>query len=357
MATALIAGHICMDLIPAIPTALEIVPGELVNVGPMTLRAGGCVGNTATDLADLGARIRIVAGVGDDDLGVALRRQMRKRLGAADGLVTVHTASTSYSIVLEPAGTDRAFWHHVGANADFDESMISMSSEIELLHLGYPPLLPRLIGDKGAQLGALLRRAVATGITTSLDFASVRPDASQPDWHPILARVLPAADIVTPSVDDLASMFGSQVDGSRESLSSLAAELIALGAGVVMLTAGSRGALLKTASPRRLSTAGRALAPSVGWWADREIFAPPTRTEVVSTTGAGDAASAGLLYGVLKGLRPEAALALAMDAAAFRISGRGRLPAYNATESAASAAVPTRLGRATGEDGGEHVDR
>jgi sugar/nucleoside kinase (ribokinase family) len=333
MSTALIAGHICIDLIPAVPSGLGIVPGELVNVGPMTLRAGGCVANTATALADLGANVRVIAGVGDDDLGAALRRQIRERLGGDVGLVTVSGASTSYSIVLEPPGSDRTFWHHIGANADFDDDMVSLA-DTDLLHLGYPQLLPRLIAHDGARLQALLQRAKSATITTSLDFAAVRPDGSEPDWRAILKGVLPAADIVTPSVDDLVSMLGTTIDNSRSSLSSLAGELIALGAAVVMLTAGPQGALLRTGSARRLAAAGPGLAGNVDEWADCEIFAPAAATRVISTTGAGDAATAGLLYGVLRGLAPNAALSLAMDTAALRVSGR----AANGNAHAGSAA-------------------
>jgi hypothetical protein len=45
MLRALVAGHVCIDLIPGLTGPVDVAPGGLVEVGPIALRPGGCVAN------------------------------------------------------------------------------------------------------------------------------------------------------------------------------------------------------------------------------------------------------------------------------------------------------------------------
>lgn len=58
MHSVVIAGHVCVDFIPELPEASAVRPGELLEIGPLTVQAGGCVANTGGDLAALGADVR-----------------------------------------------------------------------------------------------------------------------------------------------------------------------------------------------------------------------------------------------------------------------------------------------------------
>src|SRR5512134_1134025 len=80
-----VAGHICLDLIPA--------PGKpsgggateaLGSIGPLALAAGGCVGNTGIAVARLGLPTTLVARVGDDPLGRLLGALVRDAAPGAD---------------------------------------------------------------------------------------------------------------------------------------------------------------------------------------------------------------------------------------------------------------------------------
>ena len=53
MRSVVVAGHVCVDFIPEIPSGAATEPGELLEVGPLTVAAGGCVANTGGDLAAL----------------------------------------------------------------------------------------------------------------------------------------------------------------------------------------------------------------------------------------------------------------------------------------------------------------
>ncbi|HUC12982.1 MAG TPA: PfkB family carbohydrate kinase, partial [Acidimicrobiales bacterium] len=65
-----------------------------------------------------------------------------------------------------------------------------------------------------------------------------------------------------------------------------------------------------------------------GTWADAEFFFPAAANGPVVTTGAGDAATAGLLYGILTQSPTQEAGSIAAWAAASKVAGLRRLPRY-----------------------------
>ena len=299
MRSVVVAGHVCVDFIPQLPAAATTRPGELLEVGPLAVHAGGCVANTGGDLAELGAAVDVVGDVGDDELGTVVVALLRARGTRTDQIRLLGDRSTSYSLVFEPGGQDRSFWHHVGANAEFDGSAVDLSGA-DLLHVGYPSLLPALIADGGEPLVALFERARAAGVTTSLDLAVIDPasPAAREDWPALLRRVLPLVDVLSPSVDDVRTALGVDVSDLRRHRAHAARPR-------------TRDACCSppAAAGLQLSTA------------KEEHFILPPAGEVRTTLGAGDAATAGLLYGLLEGLEPRATLELAARTAAARVSG------------------------------------
>ena len=316
MPSAIVAGHVCVDLIPELEALPDVGPGELAEVGPLTAAAGGCVANTGGALAALGADVAVAGDAGDDPLGALLETMLAAR-GVDTGQIRRRAGeTTSYSLVLEAPGRDRAFWHHVGANAAFDGATVELAGT-DLLHVGYPSLLPALTADGGAALSALLARTREQGAITSLDLAVIDPasDAARLDWGALLGRLMPLVDVISPSIEDLRSGLGFVED-----LGGAARRLVAMGAGVALVTAGQDGLALCTGDAARLRAAGPALAVAVARWAGAEHAVPAVEVEVHSTLAAGDAASAGLLWGILDGLGPRESLQLAAETAAAQVA-------------------------------------
>lgn len=313
-----VVGHVCVDIAPAGLGSTTIAPGRLVETGPLRLTLGGAVANTTRVLGALGAQVQIDAAVGRDPLGRLVASELRSQ-GAVLGEPTiVDGAATSYSLVLETPGVDRAFWHHVGANARFDGSGVNLD-DIDLLHLGYPSLLPALLEDDAAALVTLFSRARRAGTTTSLDLAVIDPDsaAGQLDWQRILDAVLPLTDILSPSLADLTSALRIAGEPSPALTHGLAAELVERGAAVVTLSNGAHGMYLSVASSERLSSGGRALVPLADRWANTSIHIPAEPVDHVATTnGAGDASTGGLLFAISRETDPAVAGALAAASAA-----------------------------------------
>lgn len=323
-----VAGHLCLDITPLSAERARIDPGSLIEVGPLAITLGGSVANTGGALADLGAHVVPYATVGDDALGSLLLSKLAAEGFAHPHLSVSRSLATSYSLVIEHSGTDRTFWHHTGANAAFDGSAVDVA-EHSLLHIGYPPLLPGLLDNSGENLRDVFAKARSAGVTTSVDLAVVDRNSTVGalDWDAILSSIFAHCDIATPSFDDLTSAFGSDEPYSPDLVDRFADRLLAEGVAVVAISAGQHGLRMRTASQERLLAGGKILAPLARSWADRSLTVPPLRVDhPVTTTGAGDASTAGLLYALSQGATPEQSVALAIACSAAVISGMRPTP-------------------------------
>lgn len=324
---AIVAGHICLDIIPMIQSKSDglsslFVPGKLVDVGQAVTATGGAVSNTGLALHRLGKDVKLMGKIGADLFGDAVLTVLRKQAEhLAEGMIVSEHVHTSYSVVISPPATDRIFLHSTGANDMFTAADIPESSlaGAKLLHFGYPPLMRSMYSQGGAELRALLKKAKGAGLTVSLDLAKPDPesDAGRVEWREILSNALPYVDIFLPSFEEIVFMLDRErydslvreandatmldlADG--ELLSHIAEQLLDMGAAIVGLKLGEHGMYVKTSSETARLAAMGALAPSsasLDRWANRELLCPTFEVNVAGTTGAGDCTIAGFLTGML----------------------------------------------------------
>jgi len=326
---AVVAGHLCLDIIPAFgeeagaEAAAVFRPGSLHEVGPAAFSTGGAVSNTGLSLHKLGAAVRLIGKVGDDDFGGIVRRIIAghgPRLG--DGIITDAGSGTSYSIVISRPGTDRLFLHYPGANDAFRASDIPDGplSCARLFHFGYPPVMKSMYLQDGRELAAAFRRAKKAGATTSLDMSLPDPasEAGRADWPAILRSVLPWVDVFLPSFEEILFMLRRETfermrgeAAGTELIAGLGREILDMGAKIAVLKLGERGLYTRTADLSAINDMGRARPADPGNWADREMWAPCFQVRVAGTTGSGDAAIAGFLMGLLRGFSPAMTLTVA----------------------------------------------
>lgn len=318
----------------------------MFEVGPLAIALGGSVANTGGALLALGANVTPFASIGDDELGELLLSKLSAAGFAEPQLTTAAGSSTSYSLVFEKPGSDRTFWHHTGANDEFDGTSVDVDGR-DLMHVGYPPLLPGVLVDGGHPLHTLLRRARAAGATASLDLAVVDPDSAVGalDWASILTRVWAQCDIASPSLDDLTSALGITEPYSIGLVERLAHGMLADGVAVVAISAGAHGLHVRTASAARLREGGAVLAPLAESWGDRVLTLPPLPVDnPMTTNGAGDASSAGLLYAMTRGASIEQAAALGVACSAAVMGGHRPTPAaIVALDPSLLALIPDRV--------------
>jgi sugar/nucleoside kinase (ribokinase family) len=315
----IVCGHLCIDLIPGmrgIAPQSVTRPGVLLETDPIGISTGGAVSNTGLALQRLGTRVKLMANVGDDLLASLILDFLKQRDPALVEHIKVKPGQPcSYTVVLQPGGADRTFLHCAGTNATFgaDDVDDALVGQARMFHLGYPPILPRLIADDGRELEDIYRRAKDAGAVTSLDMSAPDPNgvSGRADWGAILRRTLPYVDYFLPSFEEILFMTRradfdawhgailQRID--RAYVSALADELLALGAGVVGFKLGEYGLYLKSDGRR---------------WPSLELYQPAFAVDVAGTTGAGDAAYAGFLAAVLAGLAAADCLRMAAAVAA-----------------------------------------
>ncbi len=124
--SVIVAGHICLDIIPDISggTAEEgkamLLPGRLTTVGAATLSTGGPTSNTGLSLHKLGIPTKLMGKTGDDLFGSAIAQLLAGTdESLAKGMIVDPRVETSYTVVINPPGIDRILFHCSGANDDF----------------------------------------------------------------------------------------------------------------------------------------------------------------------------------------------------------------------------------------------
>lgn len=374
MKPIVVAGHVCLDIIPAFPgmaSSLDtlLVPGKLVDVGPAVIATGGAVANTGLALHRLGLPVRLAAKVGEDAFGRTVLDIFRAAGAATDGVVVDAAVATSYTVVLSPAGYDRIFLHCPGANDSFgaDDLRPAHLDGAALLHFGYPPLMRRMYTEGGRELRALLMRAKDAGVTTSLDLALPDPQspAGRADWRSILNLALPQVDVFEPSLDEIVFMLdrrrgdamrlqaarGVPLGGlSVADVSEVADTLIGMGAAIVLIKLGAEGVYFQVTTDRtRLMACGPALPDPEGWRGALG-HASCFEADVAGTTGAGDCTIAGFLAGLVRGLPPDdaARMAVAVGAASVeKQDATSGVPTWDALETRVRAGWKRRKPRVT----------
>lgn len=260
---AVIAGLICLDVIPALPDqGLEstLRPGQTTESGPISFHTGGAVANTGIALFRLGIPVHLVGLVGDDAVGNTIRQLVREDdAGLADGLRVVPGTASPCTIVLSPPASDRAFITFPGTNHTFgaDDVPYDRLSSARLFHFGYPPYMQRMYSAEGDELLVMFRRAKAAGVLTSLDMAypEARGASGRANWRQILSRVLPFVDLFLPSADELWFMLHGEDQPAhsipQEVVSRLASEALEMGAAVVGLKVGNEVSMSEQATACR----------------------------------------------------------------------------------------------------------
>lgn len=327
-----VAGHICLDITPLFSqdSSIEepfIKPGKLVNIGNARVSTGGSVANTGLALDLLGLDVSMIGKIGNDEFGRLILDCFEKyRIAGVNDMIISPNASTSYSVILAPAGCDRMFLHFPGANDTFSTSDLDYSRirDAAIFHFGYPPLMAHMYENDGDDLVRMFQDVKSLGVATSLDLACMdhgnNVGAATANWKFILKRVLPYVDFFLPSAEEICMMIDSNrynewlerangndiceyldVEKDVKPLADLLVEHFH--AKVVVIKCGCKGLYYKTAGSSDMSNIGANAAIKLSAWADKEGYIKAYAPDVYrSATGCGDAAIAAFLAGVLEGM-------------------------------------------------------
>lgn len=239
---------------------------------PMPARAvpGGSPMNVAVGLSRLGVAAGFFGALSRDAFGARLAALLEAE-GVALDLAPRLDRRTTLSVVARQAdGQPRYSFYGEGAadrSLDLPHLPAALPASVTALAFGSYTLA---VDPVGAAYLELARRAGAERVV-SVD-ANLRPSVT-PDrdaWRARFHDFVACAAIVKASDEDIAGAFGAEAEIDR-----VAADWLARGARLVVVTRGAQGALAFTAA--------------------RRVFAPGRPTRVVDTVGAGDTVHAALL--------------------------------------------------------------
>jgi ribokinase len=275
-----VLGSINMD----ISVDVDVLPGPGATVlgGAARFTPGGKGANQAVAAARLGASVRMVGSVGQDDFG----QQLVKAL-AAEGIDTTSVAvldgvPSGLAMITVDGGGENIITVAPGANREVgydqadDADVLVISAEIPL----------------GTVRQALGRRPV-----TVLNLAPAPPEA---EAAAIVAR---GVDWLVVNETEAGAVLGRPVHGLDEARQA-AAGLVAAGARNAVVTAGAAGA---------------ALASATG---DAETV-PGFPVTAVDSVGAGDTFVGALAVALAAGVAPRDAVTAASAAAAAKVTRQG----------------------------------
>jgi sugar/nucleoside kinase (ribokinase family) len=260
---------------------------------PAQETSGGSAANTCAVAAGLGARVAYLGRVADDQLGRVFRHDI-----AAAGVhfptpPLVGGAPTARSLILVTPDGQRTMNTYLGACTEFSEAEVDAAvvRDAEVTYLeGY-------LFDAPAAAAAC-RRAAALARASGRRVALLLSDPLCVDRHraDFLALIATEADIVIGNEAEFCSLYRTN---------DLADALAALRRGVRLaaVTLGEAGSLILEGGA--------------------DVAVPAAPTQVVDTTGAGDAYAAGFLTGLTAGRSPAACGRLGALAAAEVISHFG----------------------------------
>jgi sugar/nucleoside kinase (ribokinase family) len=256
------------------------------------MHLGGLAGVTAAVMARLGASAAFVGSLGEDSFGDQIIQALDQRGVETDHIRRDKHHNTSATVVLIDEAGERTFLHHMGTNAtvkpeDLDQEFIHHA---RILHWGGPGITPGLEGDA---MAGVYKAARDAGVTTSMDTCYDGKGV----WNPLIAPSLPHLDIVCTSIEEATHYTGCD---TPEDI------------GRFFLDHGARRVLVK-------------LGPEGAYACDAEasVRLPAHQVDVVDTTGAGDAACAGFLYGHLHNWDLERSTALANAIGALTVQAMG----------------------------------
>ncbi|KIK88529.1 ribokinase [Pseudomonas sp. W15Feb9B] len=289
-ANVVVIGSLNMDLVtraPRLPKGGETLIGH-----SFATVSGGKGANQAVAAARLGAQVAMVGCVGNDDYGVQLRDALLAEQIDCQAVSTVADSSGVALIVVDD-NSQNAIVIVAGANGAMTPAVIDrfdavlQAADVIICQLEIPD----------ATVGHALKRARELGKTVILNPA--------PASRPLPADWFTAIDYLIPNESEAAALSGLPVD-SLEAAESAASQLIAMGAGKVIITLGAQGSLF---------------ANGKGF----EHF-PAPKVKAVDTTAAGDTFVGGFAAALASGKSEAEAIRYGQVAAALSVTRAGAQP-------------------------------
>ena len=255
--------------------------------GRVSVRHGGVGRNIACDLARLGLRTRLVTALGDDGFGASVREGCR-------------SCGVDMSLTRVVPGARSSVYLYL---SDEKGEMDAAVSDMEITDLITPAVLLPLLGEINASDAVVLDGNLPEETIAFLCrqlrvpiFADPVSTAKAPRFIPVLGRLA----AIKPNLLEARALTG------KEAAEDCAEALLAEGVGSVFISLGERGMLAASG--------------------EEFVLLPCEKARLVSATGAGDAATAAVVWAQLQGLDLFSAARAAILAGAITVASEEASP-------------------------------
>jgi ribokinase len=282
-----VVGSANLDYTVALPRLPRV--GETVSSGTLLVNRGGKGANQAVAARRLGADVRLIGCLGDDDSGSTMRRGLAEEGIGVEGLVTAPGVATGTALIF----VDREGHNQIGVAPGANHRLTVEMARAAEDSIAWAQVLVTQLEVPVAVVRWALETARRHGVPTVLNPAPVQELSDD---------LLGLVTYLTPNAGEVAALTGieaTDLDSGRRA----AARLCERGVGTVIITLGEEGALVCDG------------ATAVHF----EAFP----VEAIDTTGAGDAFNGALAVGLSAGGSLEQVIPLASAAAALTCTRRG----------------------------------
>ena len=175
-----IAGSTLVDIVHNI----ELYPEEstLVHIHGIGKSVGGCMPNTAINLAKIDRRVpvSVLGKVGNDENGRFVVSTLSENGIDVSKMSYTSATPTGFCNVMSVPSGERTFFLKMGTNSEFSPEDIDINSlSCNILHIGYILLLDKFDAEDkkyGTVMAAFLSEVQKRGIKTSIDLVSGSPE-------------------------------------------------------------------------------------------------------------------------------------------------------------------------------------
>ena len=282
----LVVGSVNVDLVVTVPVLPSA--GTTVTGGTFERHHGGKGANQAVAAARLGARVGLIAAVGDDPPGEEAMTQLRRDGVDVSGVARIPSEATGVALIVVDLQGENQIAVAPGANGVLDAAMVGEALDRIALAPRGVCLLGFEVHDGAIEVAAAW--AAARGSRLLVDPAPARR---------LSETLVGCRPMLTPNVGEAAELSG------ESSPRAAAAALAVVTSSPVVVTMGEEGVVLVDG--------------------DRPETIPSYAAEVADTTGAGDTFSGALAVGLSEGRpfvegvrRAQAAAAISTQAVGAR---------------------------------------
>ncbi|GFZ31091.1 fructokinase [Clostridium zeae] len=256
---------------------------------------GGSPANIAMNTKMLGINSLVASAVGNDGLGKFLINHI-KNAGINTSYIDIVEYSTSMVLVTKSKSSPiPIFYRAADYNLAYTDSLQEALKNSKIFHFSCWPISKE---PSRSTIEKCIEEARKNGVLVSFD----------PNYHPMIwekgedgpeyiKSILDKVDIVKPSEDDAERLFG------RDTRKNQIDKFLRLGAKLVVMTLGKDGAIASNGS--------------------QTITFTTLATNVVDTTGAGDAFWSGFYTSLIKGHTIKEALNLGFAVSAYKLKYTG----------------------------------